>query len=139
MLGLKKNFVKFFFFGMKKTLRLIWTEKILCLEKILCPQNSTHDLLLFTQFMKNIHPHNTALWSNVYVYVRIRHERSAFQSVSVQAVDWHNDSGPLFSLFFSSTSPSSFLFFSLSQPFLFLLSFIYFSGFLPPKMVGYQF
>ena len=90
-----------FFFGMKKTLCLIWTEKIWCLENILCVKNSTNDLLLFTQLMKNIHPHYTALRSNVYVYVRIRHERSAFQSVSVQAVDWHNDSGPLFSLFFS--------------------------------------
>ena len=34
------------------------------------------------------------------------HERSAFQSVAGQAVDWHDDSEALFSLFF-------FLFFSL--------------------------
>ena len=35
------------------------------------------------------------------------HERSAFQSVAVQAVDWHDNSGPLFSLFFSTTTSSS--------------------------------
>ena len=29
------------------------------------------------------------------------HERSPFQLVAVQAVDWHDDSRPLFSLFFS--------------------------------------
>ena len=33
------------------------------------------------------------------------HERSAFQLVAIQAVDWHNDSGPLFSLFFSLSFP----------------------------------
>ena len=33
------------------------------------------------------------------------HERPPFQSVAVQAVDWHDDSGPLFSLFFSATFP----------------------------------
>ena len=47
--------------------------------------------------------------------IRYWHERSVFQSVAVQAVDWHNDSGPLFSIFFSSL-PLFFL--SPSQPFL---------------------
>ena len=37
------------------------------------------------------------------------HEWLAFQLVTVQAVDWHYDSGPLFSLFFST-----FLFFSFT-------------------------
>ena len=37
------------------------------------------------------------------------HERSAFQSVGIQVVDWHNDSEPLFSLFFSLFFFSSFL------------------------------
>ena len=32
------------------------------------------------------------------------HEQSAFQSVAIQAVDWHDNSGPLFSLFFSSST-----------------------------------
>ena len=32
-----------------------------------------------------------------------RHEGSVFQSVGVQVVDWHEDSGLLFSLFFSSS------------------------------------
>ena len=46
------------------------------------------------------------------------HERSAFQSVGVQAVDWHDDSGPLYSLFFSY---SFLIIFSPSQPFLKLI------------------
>ena len=36
-----------------------------------------------------------------YLLKNFWHERSAFQSVAVQAAEWHNDSEPIFSLFFS--------------------------------------
>ena len=37
------------------------------------------------------------------MYEHFCHERWSFQSVAIQAVDWHDDSGPLLSLFFSSS------------------------------------